>query len=60
MDNHPAGKVMKNRKIILVGMIVDENTLSALHTWLEQFLACKAETCRAVETSLPDVQYKQR
>lgn len=51
---------MKNRKIILVGMIVDENTLSALHTWLEQFLACKAETCRAVETSLPDVQYKQR
>lgn len=39
---------------------LDENTLSALHTWLEQFLACKAETCHAIETSLPDVQYKLR
>ena len=34
---------------------LDAETLSLLHTWLEQLTACQAEGCRAAETALPDI-----
>jgi N-acetylglucosamine-6-sulfatase len=34
---------------------LDAETLSLLHSWLEQLTACQAEGCRAAETALPDI-----
>jgi N-acetylglucosamine-6-sulfatase len=34
---------------------LDAETLSLLHSWLEQLTACQAEGCRAAETEMPDI-----
>ena len=32
---------------------LDAETLSTLHSWLEQLKTCKAETCRSLEANTP-------
>ena len=36
---------------------LDMETLSTLHTWLEQLKACKKDECRNLETTVPDIKY---
>jgi len=39
---------------------LDTETLSSLHTWLEQLKACQAEGCREAEMAVPaDIKYPQ-
>jgi arylsulfatase A-like enzyme len=36
---------------------LSEETLSTLHTWLEQLKACKTNECRNLEMAVPDIKY---